>query len=343
LFAVHPVNTESVSYLTGRSDMLYLAFLLGAFIVYLKSGKLSAKLLLSVFLFAASLLCRETAAVFPFLLLGYELIFKKPFKRALSKTLPFFGALAIYVLARFTFVDFYPDTFAGMSFYPWLLTCIKAFAEYIRIIFLPFGLHMERVFYVTSFGAEALFSLIIAVFFLGGLFAFSRKTENGVFWVFWFFIFLLPHFNILGLNAVFAEHWLYGAAIGIYFIIACGFEYMRRRIGAVKAYLSFSFLVVFFFAVTFARNFAWADDPSIFLDTLRYTQSPRVLNNMGAYYESVKEYDKAIDYYRRAIELKPDEPLYHESIAAIYMLKGRVDQALYHFQKIEEIQKGEKD
>src|SRR5258708_17818070 len=71
LFLLHPLQTESVSYIASRSETLSVFFLLAAFVVFLYSKTVSVGIgtaLAVVILFAAACLSKEPPAVFPSLL-----------------------------------------------------------------------------------------------------------------------------------------------------------------------------------------------------------------------------------------------------------------------------------
>ncbi len=89
LFAVLPVHAEALYWVSGRTDLFATAFVAGAFLAHLRG-----RLLLTVVLFALALLSKESAIVFPFILLAYQLIVARNRKPLLA-----FGALfAILVL-----------------------------------------------------------------------------------------------------------------------------------------------------------------------------------------------------------------------------------------------------
>ena len=70
------------------------------------------------------------------------------------------------------------------------------------------------------------------------------------FWAMWFFILLLPHLNIVRLNALYAEHWIYAAAVGLYVILAAALRNLIQK-GTHKKILSYSltgFIIIYFSA-----------------------------------------------------------------------------------------------
>lgn len=131
LFAVHPMHVESVSWIAGRTDIVCSLFFIGAFISHIKSYENSYLIVPTCILFYASLLSKELALAFPFVVIAYDLIgnnssavralfkfdalnWKKSLKQ-LSQTpyfrfLVYLGFVGIYLYVRFRGgVDIVPD------------------------------------------------------------------------------------------------------------------------------------------------------------------------------------------------------------------------------------------
>jgi len=94
LFAALPIHAEAVYWVSGRTDLLATMFFAAAFLLHLRG-----RLLLTLLLFSLALLCKESAIVFPFVILAYDLFTGrgKGTFRAFSGALSF---LVLYVLAR---------------------------------------------------------------------------------------------------------------------------------------------------------------------------------------------------------------------------------------------------
>jgi tetratricopeptide (TPR) repeat protein len=108
LFALHPIHVESVSYVSASTDLLVTFFLLGSFLLYShfrERGASSLYLVASVLAAGLAVLSKETAVVFPALLVAYEALgvgapkSTQGWKRFLW-TLPFFAVVAAYAVVR---------------------------------------------------------------------------------------------------------------------------------------------------------------------------------------------------------------------------------------------------
>jgi tetratricopeptide (TPR) repeat protein len=104
VFALHPAITESVAWISGVTDPLMSLFLLASFLAYLdwRDGGGWLALAISLFLFAGGLLCKETAAVWPLVLLLHETLLgaKEGRRRALAGLALFLLLLGLYLILR---------------------------------------------------------------------------------------------------------------------------------------------------------------------------------------------------------------------------------------------------
>src|SRR5207247_4041147 len=79
IFAVHPIHTEAVAWVSGRTDSLSFTFFIAAFIFYLRyeETRANSNLSLTALMYLLSLLAKEMAITFPVLIFLYDVIVKK--------------------------------------------------------------------------------------------------------------------------------------------------------------------------------------------------------------------------------------------------------------------------
>lgn len=169
LFLLSPLQVEAVSYISGRGDPMSVFFMLLALAAFIRINVDSSKKVLYRTLGLASMilavLSRETAILLPVLLVVFYVSFlsrDKFFKslwQGIVKAIPFFAISGVYGILRLTVLNFQntlnfynaSNVYADNLIYR-IYTFFHVFLEYIRLIFVPTGLHMERDFSVhTSF------------------------------------------------------------------------------------------------------------------------------------------------------------------------------------------------
>src|SRR5450759_5766107 len=102
MFALHPVHTEAVTYVSGRSSSLMTMFYLAALWTYARSmqGRKSESLrLASLCLFALALAVKESAMMFPFALLAWEWVYRTPWRTVTSRQWPYWFVAGLAALA----------------------------------------------------------------------------------------------------------------------------------------------------------------------------------------------------------------------------------------------------
>jgi protein O-mannosyl-transferase len=150
IFAIHPINTEAVTYISGRADPLSAFFFLAAFMFYIrfKDRKKIIFSFISVSLFAFSLLTKEAVLIFPLVLIFYDAMISEKDKvdaTAVRSYVPYFLVLFVYLFYRF-FVLGIPFRFLdNIAFDIYILTTIKIVVLYLGLLFFPLNLHMERI------------------------------------------------------------------------------------------------------------------------------------------------------------------------------------------------------
>ncbi|PJE62462.1 hypothetical protein COU88_04890 [Candidatus Roizmanbacteria bacterium CG10_big_fil_rev_8_21_14_0_10_39_6] len=147
-FVIHPIQTEAVSYVSGRSDMLYVLFL-GLSVLFFLKKKLKDVWLSMVF-FMLALISKETALVGIVLLPASLWLQTKNILISIKKTIPYLLIASVYLIFRFTILEFqsssvvWDNTAYATSIIVRVSTFFRSYFTYVRLMLLPYGLHMER-------------------------------------------------------------------------------------------------------------------------------------------------------------------------------------------------------
>jgi tetratricopeptide (TPR) repeat protein len=367
LFVLHPLQTEAVTYISGRGDPLNVFFMLIALLLLRHVHKkrlslFSVPMLLSYIALVFALLSRETAIVFPFLAIIVLITiyrgegFWRSFLISLKAAIPYFGIVLVYGILRLTILNF-ADT---LNFYTMpniysenlhvrVFTFLATLPVYLRLFFVPTGLHMERemALRLSLFTWPVwLVSISLLLIIIGLILLYKNRRRASDFTVLffgivWFFVSISPMSGITPINAQIYEHWMYLPSIGIFFIVGWYLggvlEYFKKkRLNVVRIALIIALCLygLWLSIVSIQRNILWKDPIAFYEDILRYNpDSVRINNNLGNKYDDIGEYDKAEHHYRIAISSEDIFAQPHFNLGIILENRGDIEGAHYEYVK----------
>jgi Flp pilus assembly protein TadD len=351
VFVLHPLQTETVTYLVTRSMLIITALYFAGLIIFIRAARATGKgrLLYYVALFAVSLMgmaSREDFVTFPVMLLLYDLFFISRFslRGALSKWKLYVPAalplayLAFLVLSW----DFYGQDagFKVESTTPveYLMTQFNVHWTYLRLVALPVNQNLDYNYPI----ARTLFELPTLLSFIGyaGLWVFalalSKKRPVVSFSMLWFLITITPASSFVPLVDRMFEHRMYLPSAGIFGVFTAGafavIGGIRGKSARVGLMLACILVLLSFGATSYARNGVWSDRIEMWKDAVK--KSPRKArphNNLGNAY-SIKGFEeKAKEHFEKAIALDPFYADPHFNLASIYYERGMHEKAAEHF------------
>ncbi len=332
LFVVHPVHTEAVSYISGRADSLAVLFTLLAFIFYIKSlyPKQGLFSILTAASFTLALLSTENSLILPLVLLLYHYSFQQRLKA--RQFLPVLTLAFIYILLRFTALRFLLSSAPSAStFWQRLPGFFVALTNYLRLLILPFNLHMgygKKIFDIAH--PQTISGLLILAALLIYTLRQSRARSLAFFSICWFFIALFPSANLYPINAYMAEHWLYLPSLGLLLILANGLDSLyRTKQFKTLALISMVSLLTFYAYLTIRQNNYWQEPITFYLRTLKYApDSSMVYNDFGLTYNSLGKHAEALPLLKEAIRLDPNCPKAHNNLGIAYQSLGKSTEAV---------------
>ncbi|MDD5116600.1 MAG: tetratricopeptide repeat protein [Candidatus Omnitrophica bacterium] len=327
LFLAHPVNTEAVSYISGRSDLLSALFLLLCLIFYVRAAR-QPKLSYLLFIFFSCLLAflsKENALIIVSVILLYHCIFRVRIRRGV-----FFWPAAVsllYMLARA--VNLRSFFLGGDTVLRRIPGFFAAIAGYLRILFLPLNLHMDYGNRVFPFSHPQVLCGA-AVFLLLVFFALKVREKDRLlsFGLLWFIIALLPANSIYPVNSFYmAEHWLYLPALGFFLILARQIVslYRKRGLRACAAAV-FAFLLCAYSYLTVRQNGYWESEEKLYGRVMEFNPGSYMAhNNLGNMYMREGDTEGAEREFLLAVKYNPDFlPAYCKALGIIYE-KGEPD------------------
>lgn len=314
VWLVHPLHTEAVAYISGRADMMSAAFMFAGLCCALWKGASARRIAgvsLSILCFTGALLSKESALIFP-VLLALVLFFdwrvdgdreaRQGAARHFAPLAPAMALVVVYGVLRTSILKFAE---AGASqtapLAQRLVEVGQAFAFYMRVLFVPAGLHMEQSLAGTpAWTALAGYACLACILALVAL-AWRTRRYRIVLGLAWFLAAWLPISGLFPLNAPMAEHWMYLPMAGFWWAVAeLVWEAVNRpvpRLAATKRMLTrpMAVLLVFFAAVSFLgltvqRNQDWHSNETLFRATL--AQNP---NTLRVHYNLAVAYDDLLE------------------------------------------------
>lgn len=359
LFLIHPVQTEAVAYIAGRTDLLGTMFILLGIATFLKNRirTLTKAVLLST-LYICGILSKESVLIFP-VVIATTYTFIRISKTQKEKnstdlelvfvTFPLLIIAVTYIVLRLTLLNFVNtlnvygyENILTESIIIRIYTFLSTLPEYLTIFVFPLHLHTERFLSpsVSLIEKNTFIGLCIVICSIATAFIWRKRNPLITYGIAWFFITIFLTSNIpFPVNAILTEHWLYTPSIGIFLILSVLITAICIRIKS-KKYLYRAFLVIILsmsiaLAIrTSIRNYDWKDQITLYEHTIKYNKnSARIYNNLAMAYAEKGLSDKALKNYQNAVTISDQYPQTHHNIANIYIEKGESDKAIEEYKK----------
>lgn len=331
LFAWHPVQVESVVWISQRKTLLSAFWFFLSLLAYLDfreapgKSKRAAAYAWSLLCFLAACLSKPNIVVLPLLLLLLDARLKKISRQSLLLILPYLAA-GLFCSGITSFVGGVERglTYHGGSFWSSALLMPVILVQYLGLFFAPFKLSLIYNFpiYHSLFAAPVLFSCLL----LGGaaalLYWLGRKEPRLWFWGGWSVILLLPFLHFLPSPDLMNDRSLYLPLLGLTGLFFPLFRYRAFQNGVL--------VICFMLAsVNLQRQSLWADPEKIWLDTQAKTQPPVVTPymNLGTYYLKRGEPEKAVAQYEKALALHKDRAKTYGALGSAYLEMMNLEQA----------------
>jgi Flp pilus assembly protein TadD len=349
LFAVHPVHTESVSWISGMTDPLFGVFFLAAFYFYLKQrekGTASAQrqkyLAVSLLFFIVAAFAKETALSLAILIFGYEIVVsnasvKERVIEASKRALPFVAAAMIYLIPRYLVLGermLSNPQAPDRPLYYTLLTLPFVVCSYLLHLVWPVGLSVtyDTRFITTPTSMAFILPVIILAVIAGLLIRFRAKIGREV-WAALLLIFV-PLLPVLNLGQISQEqylvfdHYLYISVAGLGYLVGLGLARIAEW-QSEKLSLTVAAMLVMALAVgTHFENRSWANSYAVWSNAARVSPNYWATQyNTALELIKVKEFDRARGLLERATSLKPDEPMIFDALGRAHLGSGDLEAA----------------
>ena len=317
LFLLHPLETEAVAYIAGRSDSMSSLFFLGAFALFLyrRSAAITWPGALGVLaLFGAAMATKENTVVLPGLLLLTDYFWNPGFslegiRRNWRLYAPMAAGGAVGAVGVFRILGKADSAgFQTMPWYQYLFTQFRVFFVYLKLFVFPSGQTIDYDFPISRTildqGAIAGFLGILAL--IAAAVYFHRRYPLACFGLLMFVILLAPTSSVIPIKDPIAERRVYLPMIGLLLILLDGIR--RLRIGRTALATSLSAVLVIAAALTYQRNIAWSGAIPLWEDTVKKSPAKaRAHFQLAHAYFSANRCQEAEEHYQTVAKLeKPD-------------------------------------
>ncbi len=367
IFLLHPLNIESVAYVSERAEALSVMFYYAAFAVFLyKRGEsiTPARSLVILLLFGAALASKEHTLTLPALLLLTDYFWSLG---GLKKNIALYAMFAVVGAAGVAFVGrvILESKTAGFHLHEmtpavFFFTQCRVVWNYIRLFFLPIGQNVDPDVPLSHTILEhgAIAGLLALAALVTGAWIYRKRFPLASFGVFVFILLIAPTSSFVPLADVMAERRAYLPLIGL-LLVCCEF---LRRLKFDQVVWTGATAAVLCSALTYRRAEVWSSPLALWQDTV--AKSPRKYRprfqlayaqyELGRCEDSTKSYElasrmgkiqqnllvdwalaldcagrweEAIAKLQEALQFR-DTALVHSQIALVYANHGHQPEAL---------------
>jgi protein O-mannosyl-transferase len=345
-FLVHPITTETVTYISGRASGLMAFWYLLALFFYIKTaesppGNLAGRVYYAgaIASFLVSLASKETAMTFPIALLLWDLLMRRLKGAALRRAigwdhLPFWLVLLIVVAMmwghpRYTYLAQF--SFEIRPLWENALSQFHAVAYALLLYFLPWKQNVDHdlpVFHSLTQWPLPLDLIVLGAVAMAAVIT-VRRLPLIAFGLGWFLLQLLPTNSVIPRLDLLSERNLYLASIGLLLVVILIGAYTTRWLRTVlrrPRLVQFGVgtvsltLVMLLCLATNTRNHLYQDAILLWSDAVHKSpHKARPHNNLGHAYALRGEWDLAIEEFRMALTLQPDYPLAQQNLLNAYL------------------------
>ena len=367
LFAVHPIHSEAVDWIAALPDLgCTLCFLL-AFLCFARArdhssisaqgarirGPSLALWAASCTAFAAALLWKETAIVFPLVVMVFvccrdqTIAPARRIRDAFTLSLPYWFILCGYVWLRLRVLGFVVTRQRNWILRPFdvSLTVITLLSSYFWKLLAPLHLNAYYTFEPvrTFMDLRAILAIVFLIFSASAILYGLRRAPLLSFAALWIVLTLIPVLNVYAVGRnVFAERYLYLPSVGFCLLMVLLAAWAGRpiphRFRAPTAAVVSILVLLTFAARTFARNPDWQSDATLFTRTQQDSPNAPFVQNMVAALQPNDPAGRMVaeSHYLRAMALAQAETppnrlelaIGGEGLATIYSGRGEFDRAL---------------
>ena len=282
VFLLHPIQTESVSYVAGRSECLSVLFFFAAFTVFLyrRSTAASWRVAVAVLLLSgAAVASKEHTLVLPGLLLLTDYFWNPGFSfSGIRRNWRIYTPLAAGGLVGLAFIA---KLLAGapsagfhikdLTWYQYFFTECRAFFVYLRLFVFPIGQNLDYDYSISRniLDHGAIFGLVAILLLAGAAIYFRRQYPLASYGFLVYLLLMAPTSSFVPIKDALAERRMYLPMIGLLLIVVAALDRIdldRLHMGRRKLAAAMGAVAVILAIATWQRNQVWASDVALWED-----------------------------------------------------------------------------
>jgi len=328
LFAIHPLQTESVMWLSERKSLLSAVFTFLSLIFYQKTYTEVGRVrnyILALVCFVLAGMAKATGLFIPILFLLIDtFVLKKDLRRISLKFIPMALLAGAMMLVR---VQAYSASVTEMSGVLWdsqrllilPVITLNAVAFYLQKFFLPMNFSpIYSDFALTP--VTVVLAFIVAIMGIVALWALWRKKNfYFLFFILWFVLFLLPVLQIIPRVNYVNDRYMYLPMIGFAGALMYSIRWLSSKHGI--AWIGLWSLFLIFQSYSFSKF--WLDNRSLWSQAVLVTPESAIAhNNLGLEFQSSGDFSKAVEQYNLVLsghEHIEKKLLAYVNLATVYM------------------------
>ncbi|WP_291321523.1 tetratricopeptide repeat protein, partial [Desulfonatronospira sp.] len=358
IFALHPVQTQAVTYIIQRYTSMAAMFYLAAVLCYILGRQFmlspvmvrpwipfrSLVLFILCFVFGlASFLSKQIALSLPLaiLLVEYTLFDRTwaGWKKKMAYMAPL-GAL-FFLFALYSAGVLQGEISMGrlleetdertretleVSRLQYLLTQFQVVTIYLGLLIWPVNLSLDYMYPFVDrlFQGWTMWGLLLLLILAATGIILRRALPAVCLGIFWFYIALSVESSLIPISDALFEHRLYLPMFGFALVLGWVFWEIFRRWQPPALVLGL-FVLIFLAAVTYQRNTVWQDPVALWSDTvINRPDNFRAHNNLGQALEDQDRIRKAAWHYQKALEIRPEFAPAHLNLGLVLARAGRI-------------------
>ena len=365
LFALHPLNVESVAWASECKNVLSTFFWMLTMLTYARYAERPGfyRYLVTFFVFALGLMAKPMLVTLPFVLFLFDYWPLCRFKLAqsdgmghgFSKSIPFvsrWSQVLRLVLEKVPFLSLsavciYLSSLSvqhlgiviSTASVPMKLRIYNALVSYVSYIKKMVWPHNLAVYYpypesipFWKVAGAALFLVCVSILVFRAL---RSKPYLAVGWL-WYIGTLVPAIGLIqaGLWPSIADRFAYVPLIGLFIVIAWGVPDLVARWRYKKMVLATTAmaLLLTFTAATWFQNRYWQNSVTLFSHNVNLTQNNSVAHNiLGSALQQQGKLIEAISHYAKALKIDSNYAEAHNNLGYTLTRQNHYKEAIYHY------------